>query len=169
MSDIVSELESEFNTPTPTPTLTEEEIEKCSEFLGIDISESEEFIVIHNNKDFTEAEALVLFPDELFHRNKLDLENEVHNSLLNKNHKYKYKIDTATSIPKSKITSIEIKKLTAPEGEMTSEPKQSDGYGISITCPFNEVEVFIFSDEHYAFHLFDLIRDWYYERDKFKK
>lgn len=164
MADIIENIENHLN--SQGNKMTDEEIDLFSDFLGIDVSKSQDMFLIHNTPNFSEGEVIVLFKDEFFHRERIRLKEEINELALKNPTEYKFTIDTASSVPKSNISGIEIRRQTHSD---SIPPKQSEDYIISILYPSNTLEIIICEDKDFAFFIYESLRDWLYSRSKFKK
>jgi hypothetical protein len=156
--------------------MSNSELKLLDEFVGReDIGKCQDMLVLERNEDFSEAQVVVLFKEELFIRWRRHGETIFHNESLGMDSDFKFEWDSATSLSKRDISCISVTRPSLCEcagcadarkkGEPAEQPKY---YLLEVMTAAKECSIRV-PDKKSAFMLQEYIGQWRFESGAFAK
>lgn len=109
--DKIKNQEDDLELTTDVSEMSDEEIGKLCDFIKRgDLSKSQDIIIINRDKDFIQAEIIVLFKNELFIRSSKKEKVKFHNETLGIDSDCTLEWDEAVSIKRDSIIAISVSR-----------------------------------------------------------
>lgn len=157
--------------------LTDNEIKDMCDFLQRDdLNKYEDIVILNRDKEFKEAEIIVMYKDELFICNNKKDKVNIHNETLGIDSKLKIEWEERTSIMKNTIVAISISRPPICDCPSCNElrekgepPEQPEYYDLEFTTSNPKTFSVRVYDRGAAIGLQEHFRRWRFGVKPFKK
>ena len=154
--------------------MSEKDFSQFANFLDTDIMKSQDVRILHRNKDFSEGEAIVLYPDYLFIRHKDIKKNKIKCESLAMEKEHESVSDVSQSIIRESIIAISVFRQSICDCEECAakivkggEAEQPDGYFVEISTS-SRPYFLIGGDKDFAFWLQEHLMQWRFKKGPFR-
>lgn len=157
-----------------SPPMTDAEMDMISDFIEHDLTDAQDFQMLYSNKDYSDAEAFILYPDYMVIRHKSTNKSKKHCESLALDVDHETNIDITETIIRESISSFVVHRQQSCDCDKCladvvsgKSEDQPEGYIIEVGSSGRRHSLFI-DDKEYASYLGDHFRDWRLKRGVFK-